>query len=101
MTMGTLGMVLLFATATACGGMDGAAQGDGPARPSGNGTSNPSDGGLASDGGASDGPDGGDGSSCDCSGLALPDICMVCTDGQSACAHFVCEAGVCQTEICQ
>jgi hypothetical protein len=38
---------------------------------------------------------------CDCSGMALPDICMVCSDGQNACAHFVCNAGMCQVQVCQ
>lgn len=100
MTMKSLAMALLLATATACGGSDSSLSGNGPSRPSGGTTSDP-DGGLAPDGGTSDVTDGGDGSTCDCNGLALPSICMVCSDGQSACAHFVCEAGMCQVAICQ
>lgn len=38
--------------------------------------------------------------SCDCNGMALPDICMVCSDGMAACAHFVCNAGMCQVQLC-
>ncbi len=37
-------------------------------------------------------------SAADCKGV-LPGICQVCSDGQSVCAHFVCVAGTCQTEI--
>jgi hypothetical protein len=36
----------------------------------------------------------------DCQG-ALPQICMVCADGGSACAHFACTGGQCQTVICE
>jgi hypothetical protein len=35
----------------------------------------------------------------DCRGI-LPHICRVCSDGKTACAHFVCKAGQCLTEIC-
>jgi hypothetical protein len=56
--------------------------------PDGGGTTAPSDAGAS------------DGGTCDCSGLALPDICMVCSNGMSACAHFACVSGVCAVEIC-
>jgi hypothetical protein len=35
----------------------------------------------------------------DCHG-ALPEICEVCRDGRTACAHLVCRAGRCLTEMC-
>lgn len=35
----------------------------------------------------------------DCHG-ALPDICEVCPNGGTACAHFVCMAGTCEVAIC-
>ncbi len=38
-------------------------------------------------------------SAADCKGV-LPGICQVCSDGQSACAHFVCAAGTCEMQIC-
>ncbi len=34
-----------------------------------------------------------------CSG-ALPDVCEVCADGASECAHWVVEKGQCDVEIC-
>jgi hypothetical protein len=34
-----------------------------------------------------------------CSG-ALPDICEICSDGVTQCAHFVVENGECVTQIC-
>lgn len=37
-------------------------------------------------------------SAADCKGV-LPGICQVCTDGQTACAHFACVAGRCETQI--
>lgn len=35
----------------------------------------------------------------DCTGL-LPHICEQCADGTSQCAHFDCNAGACQTVVC-
>jgi hypothetical protein len=35
----------------------------------------------------------------DCRGL-LPHICEQCADGTSQCAHFDCNAGACQTVVC-
>jgi hypothetical protein len=37
---------------------------------------------------------------CDCSGMALPDICMMCTQTESMCAHFVCNSGQCEVRVC-
>ena len=63
---------------------------------------------TASDGGTSS-PDGGPAAAegCDCTGMALPDICMMCGMGgmgmgmgQASCAHFVCEVGECVVRIC-
>jgi hypothetical protein len=56
---------------------------------------------TASDGGTSS-PDGGPAAAerCDCTGMALPDICMMCDMGQSMCAHFVCEVGKCAVQVC-
>ena len=104
MTMRTLGMAVLFATLAACGSTaDSTPSAGNPSTLSGSGTADQSDGGTpdggTADGGTSDASDGGAGT-CDCSGLALPDVCMVCTDGQTACAHFVCEAGTCEVQIC-
>jgi len=36
----------------------------------------------------------------DCTG-PLPALCEVCTNGQEACAHWACIAGVCEIAICQ
>ncbi len=49
----------------------------------------------APDGGGTMPPEG-----CDCSGMALPDICMMCTQTESMCAHFVCNSGQCEVRIC-
>ena len=35
----------------------------------------------------------------DCTG-PLPDICEICSNGKSECAHHACESGVCVMEIC-
>jgi hypothetical protein len=35
----------------------------------------------------------------DCKG-ALPQLCEVCADGTTSCAHFECVAGACQVAIC-
>jgi hypothetical protein len=87
-----------LATAMACGGDNGSpsATQSGFLTAPDSGTDSSQDGGTAAEdaGPSSTG-------SCDCSGMALPDICMVCTDGQSACAHFVCNAGMCEVAICQ
>jgi hypothetical protein len=40
------------------------------------------------------------GSDCDCRGIALPDICTMCSNGTNACAHFVCVESQCQIQIC-
>jgi hypothetical protein len=36
----------------------------------------------------------------DCTGV-LPQLCMVCSDGGAACAHWACVAGQCQVAYCQ
>jgi hypothetical protein len=62
---------------------------------------------TASDGGTSR-PDGGPAPAerCDCTGMTLPDICMMCDMGmgmgmgQTMCAHFVCEVGECAVQVC-
>lgn len=58
--------------------------------------------------------------SCDCSGMTLPDMCMVCSEGMGGmgpkgggmqmggmgdtsmtdCAHFVCVQGRCEVQVC-
>ena len=58
------------------------------------GTSAEDAGTSAADAGSSTG-------TCDCSGMALPDVCMVCSNGMSECAHFVCASSVCEVELCQ
>ena len=35
----------------------------------------------------------------DCKGI-LPQICQVCSDGKMQCAHFVCNSGRCETQVC-
>lgn len=94
MRMHSFVVTALLATAAACGGDSGSL----PGTPSGFLTA--SDGGDTATGDAGRaaqdaGPD-----TCDCNGMALPDICMVCTDGQTACAHFVCSAGMCDVQLC-
>jgi len=42
-----------------------------------------------------------DGGACDCKGMALPDICMRCSDGSEDCAHFACTQGQCGIDICE
>jgi hypothetical protein len=37
--------------------------------------------------------------SADCTG-GLPQLCEICGDGQSQCAHFECIAGTCEVVIC-
>ncbi len=36
----------------------------------------------------------------DCKG-ALPQVCQLCTNGSNGCAHFACNAGVCEIVTCQ
>jgi hypothetical protein len=52
-------------------------------------------------------PDGGsifieaDGGSCDCTGVAIPNFCEVCTNGsRNQCAHPVCVKGKCDVGLC-
>ena len=85
MTMRRLVVAALLATALGCGG---GMSSNSASRLSGGDTA-PSDGGATSPTGT-----------CDCTGMALPDICMVCTDGSDACAHFICVDGMCETQIC-
>jgi len=105
MRLKTLVATVLLGTLMGCGG-----SGVGPR--SGNGALTESDGGAPGEDGGTDagivsGMDGGTSSAdggteaCDCTGLALPDVCMVCSDGMSACAHFVCAQGTCEVQICQ
>jgi hypothetical protein len=35
-----------------------------------------------------------------CPGLAIPDICEVCANGTTECAHHIIVMGQCQIEIC-
>jgi hypothetical protein len=42
-----------------------------------------------------------DGGTCDCQGMALPDICMRCSDGSNDCAHFACIQGQCGIQLCE
>jgi hypothetical protein len=35
----------------------------------------------------------------DCQG-PLPQLCEVCASGKTACAHWVCQGGACETSIC-
>jgi hypothetical protein len=93
-------LVPLLGALAACGG------GSSPALLNGgpsSGTSSLGDGGsdTDADAGTSTEADAGAAGSCDCTGLALPDICMVCSNGQAVCAHFVCVDAVCETAICQ
>jgi len=83
MTMRQFVAAALLATLVGCGGSGSASS---TSSLSGGDTSDPSDGGTTE--------------TCDCTGLALPDICMVCSDGQAACAHFVCVSGMCETQLC-
>lgn len=88
----------LLVTAAACSGDNGSTpetQSGFLSAPDGGANSTEDAGAAAQDAGVSNT------GSCDCSGMALPDICMVCTDGQGACAHFVCSAGTCEIAICQ
>jgi hypothetical protein len=93
MTMRMLWVAAFLATAVGCGsGMSTPGGANAPV--SGGGTSVQADGGISPD-------DGGTDASCDCSGMALPDVCMMCSDGMGACAHFICVQGACAIQICQ
>ncbi len=83
MTMRPIVTAALLAMMAGCGGSSDS----GTSSLSGGDTSTPSDGGTSTE-------------TCDCTGLALPDICMICSDGQAACAHFVCVSGMCETQLC-
>jgi len=94
MTMRMLCVATGLATAVGCGSGMSTSSGGGNTSLSGGSTSTQNDGGALTQ------TDAGTDEGCDCSGMALPDTCMVCMDGMAACAHFVCAMGTCETQIC-
>ena len=108
MRLKALVVTALFGTLLGCGD-------DATTTRQGNGAFAESDGGAQD---AAGGPSsvGAGSQTCDCSGMALPDICMVCSNsmggmgsmgmdgmsgnGMTACAHFVCVQGMCEVQVC-